>query len=59
MYLFDEPQRRRKSFPPELKKEIFKGQAGKWHVLRQEARDRPDGHRPQEPNGQRRIGPEA
>ena len=29
MYLFDEPQRRRKSFSPELKKEIFKGQAGK------------------------------
>ena len=29
MYLFDEPQRRRKSFSPERKKEIFKGQAGK------------------------------
>ena len=29
MYLFDEPQRRRKSFPTELKKEIFKGQDGK------------------------------
>ena len=29
MYLFDEPQRRRKSFSPELKKELFKAQNGK------------------------------
>ena len=29
MYLFDEPQRRRKSFSPELKGELFKAQKGK------------------------------
>ena len=35
MFMFDEPQRRRKSFSPELKKELFKTQRGKMHVLRQ------------------------
>ena len=29
MYLFDESQRRRKSFSPELKNQLFKAQAGK------------------------------
>ena len=29
MYLFEEPQRRRKSFSPELKRELFKTQNGK------------------------------
>ena len=29
MYLFDEPQRRRKGISPELKKELFRAQAGK------------------------------
>ena len=29
MFLFDEPQRRRKSFSPELRKKLFKAQTGK------------------------------
>ena len=29
MFMFDEPQRRRKSFSPEFKKELFKTQGGK------------------------------